>query len=61
MLRTISIDVAGTPQIFELNFDDDTWRADRSFDEGDFPLVAEVDGRRYELYSDQTLSEEELL
>jgi hypothetical protein len=36
------------------------WTSPHAYDEGDYPLIAEIDGKRYELYSDGTLGEEEL-
>ncbi len=33
---------------------------DEVLDLGDFPLIAEVGGKRYELYDDGTFAEEEL-
>jgi hypothetical protein len=59
-METVSLDVAGTSATFELDFDDHTWRSDATLAEGEFPLVVEVSGKRYELYSDGTFGEEEL-
>lgn len=36
------------------------WTAPREIPESYFPLVVELSGRRFELYSDGTFSEEEL-
>ena len=60
MNQTAQIVVAGESYPFKLDFDEHIWTADRDFQEGDFPLIAEVDGGRYELYSNGTFSEEEL-
>jgi hypothetical protein len=59
-METVSLDVAGTGATFELDFDAETWRSDATLAEGEFPLIAEVSGKRYELYSDGTFAEEEL-
>ncbi len=59
-MPNVSIDIAGAPAIFSLDLDDGIWKSERSLDEADFPLVAELNGKRYELYSDGTLDEEEL-
>jgi hypothetical protein len=60
-MQEVSIDVDGTPAPFELDLEDGTWRSDADgLEEAEFPLVAEVNGKRYELYSDGTLNEEEL-
>jgi hypothetical protein len=59
-MRTVSIDVAGAAEAFELDFDERRWQSARTLSENLFPLVAEVDGKRYELYSDNTFAEEEL-
>jgi hypothetical protein len=58
-MDTISIVIAGEPQSFEVDLGDGTWTSDADLEEADFPLVAELDGQRYELYSDGTLAEEE--
>jgi hypothetical protein len=44
---------------FDLHFDEWTWTGP-TLEEGDFPLVAEVEGKRYELYFDNTFDEVEL-
>jgi hypothetical protein len=43
-----------------LDFDAWTWKAERSFDEGDFPFIVETQGKRYEIYSDGSFAEEEM-
>jgi hypothetical protein len=59
-METVTITVNNVPEPFELNFEDMTWHAGHAFPEGEFPLIAEVDGKRYEVYSDGTFAEEEL-
>jgi hypothetical protein len=43
-----------------MDFDKSTWKAERSFGEGDFPFIVETQGKRFEIYSDGTFAEEEL-
>jgi len=50
----------GKQEAFELNWDDHRWTSAASLEFADFPFIAEIDGRRYELYSDGTFDEEEL-
>ncbi len=45
---------------FSIDLDSHTWKTSNEQPEGAFPFVAEVNGKRYELYSDGTLNEEEL-
>jgi hypothetical protein len=55
----VQIDVNGRMIPFRLDWKHSRWHALEMLDEGLFPLVATVDGRRYELYSDGTLAEVE--
>jgi hypothetical protein len=55
-----TIDIDENPVRFQLDFATFRWSAEREIDESSFPLVAEVDDKRYELYSDGTFAEEEL-
>jgi hypothetical protein len=62
-MDTISIVIAGEPHNFEIDLGNGTWTSaadGTELDEADFPLIAEIDDQRYELYSDGTLAEEEL-
>jgi hypothetical protein len=60
-MHIVSIDVDGTPEAFELDLGHGTWHSDaESVDEAEYPLVTVLDGKRYELYSDGTFSEQEL-
>ncbi len=59
-MHTVSIDISGTPVTFDLDLDEETWESDADLEEADFPLVTDVNGKRYELYSDGTLNEVEL-
>jgi hypothetical protein len=56
---TVHIDVEGRKIPFRLDWEDRRWESLEEQKEGDFPLVAEVNGKRYELYSDETFAEVE--
>jgi hypothetical protein len=60
MSRTVEIAVGDASYSFQLDLDAGRWTAEHDLEESDFPLVAEVDGGRYELYSDGSLNEQEL-
>ncbi len=49
----------GESRPVDLDFETYRWSAPRDFAEGDFPLIAAVRGKRYEIYSDGTFAEEE--
>lgn len=51
--------MVGEPRPVEMNFELRRWFAEPSFAEGDFPLIATVHGKRYELFSEGTFAEEE--
>jgi hypothetical protein len=53
----MSGDLAGT---FELDWNAKRWTSATKYAEGDFPFVAEVEGKRYELYSDGRFDEEDI-
>jgi hypothetical protein len=55
-----SVVVAGVAEPIELDFDTFKWHSARELPEAEFPLIATVDGERFELYSDGTFDEEEL-
>jgi hypothetical protein len=60
-MHTVSIEIDGTNEPFELDLGHGTWHSDaEGVDEAEYPLVTELDGKRYELYSDGTFSEQEL-
>jgi hypothetical protein len=59
-MHDVSIDISGAPVTFDLDLDEETWQSAADFAEADFPLVAEVNDKRYELYSDGMLDEVEL-
>jgi hypothetical protein len=55
----VNIEVAGQAIPFRLDWTHARWHSLEPLDESLFPLIAVVDGRRYELYSDGTLAEVE--
>jgi hypothetical protein len=55
----VTIDVDGRPVQFRLDWQHSRWHSMDTLEEGLFPLITVVDGRRYELYSDGTLAEVE--
>ena len=57
---TIEIEVEGRNIPFRLNWEDRQWASLEEQKEGNFPLIAEVSGKRYELYSDETFAEVEM-
>jgi hypothetical protein len=59
-MPTVTIAIDATPRTFALDIPHGSWRCPDDIPEAVFPLVAEVDGKRYELFSDGTLGEEEL-
>jgi len=56
---TIEIEVEGRNITFRLDWEDRRWASLEEQKEGNFPLIAEVSGKRYELYSDETFAEVE--
>jgi hypothetical protein len=64
-LKTVIVELQGQPLEFTLDSDTRKWApvdaARRGhLPEGEFPLIALADGKRYELYSDGTFDEVEL-
>lgn len=59
-MENAQIDVDGETYPFKLDFDTHTWTAQASFEEAEFPIPTELNGRRYELYSDGTFAEVEV-
>jgi hypothetical protein len=57
---TVQLQVGDETISFTLNFTTWRWSSASHLTEGDFPLIAVVEGKRYELYSDGTLAEVEL-
>ena len=56
---TIEIEFEGRNIPFRLDWEDLRWESLEEQKEGNFPLIAEVSGKRYELYSDETFAEVE--
>lgn len=56
----ITISVGNQTVPFRLDFTNERWHSLDELGESDFPLIAEVEGKRYELYSDGTMAEAEL-
>ncbi len=64
-MTTVAITVAGRRLEFNLRYDTRKWTAVEPstyglLSEGEFPLIANAGGKRYELYSDKTFAEVEL-
>jgi hypothetical protein len=56
---TAQIEVEGRNTLFTLDWEGRRWQSSEEQKESDFPLIAVVDGKRYELYSDGTFAEVE--
>ena len=56
---TTQIEVEGRNTPLTLDWEQQRWQSLEEQKEGDFPLIAVVDGKRYELYSDRTFAEVE--
>jgi hypothetical protein len=59
MTTQIEIEVEGRRMPFALDWGRKRWRSLEKQKESDFPLITVVDGKRYELYSDETFGEVE--
>jgi hypothetical protein len=61
-MPSIQVNVGQQDVEFVLNFEGEhgRWTAQTQVHESCFPLVVELGGRRYELYSDGTFSEQEM-
>jgi hypothetical protein len=55
----VQIDVEGRVIPFRLDHDNWRWHSLEELEEGAFPLITVVDGKRYELYSDGHFAEVE--
>jgi hypothetical protein len=56
---TTQIEIEGQTIPFTLDLGNWDWHSSAEMRESDFPLITSVDGRRYELYSDETFAEVE--
>jgi hypothetical protein len=60
MTQTVDARSEGATFRFELDFDSGVWSsAAEPPPEGEFPFIAHVNGKRYEIYSDETFAEVE--
>ena len=59
-LETVEATSEGGTESFELDWDTKSWPRKTPLEEGEFPYVALIRGKRYELYDDGTFDEEEL-
>jgi hypothetical protein len=59
MSANVQITVGNETLPFQLDFESKRWTAQSRLPEGSFPLVAESEGKRFELYSDRTFAEVE--
>jgi hypothetical protein len=59
MTTEIAIEVEGRTKPFALDWERKRWRSSEQQKESDFPLITVLDGKRYELYSDETFAEVE--
>jgi hypothetical protein len=57
--ETVEATSGGRTATFVLDFSSGRWTSGTEFEEGAFPFVSEVEGKRYELYSDGSFDEEE--
>jgi len=60
MTEQVTIDVAGSNHLINLDHEKNTWTPETDLVEGEFPLITSTEGKRYELYSDGTFAEVEL-
>jgi hypothetical protein len=58
--KVANIAFGSESKAFDLDFGTHRWSGETGLPEGEFPLTAELDGLRYELYSDGTFAEVEL-
>jgi hypothetical protein len=60
MQQNVQISVEGEIMPFDVDLASKRWSAKNVPGEGCFPLVVDLDAKRYELYSDGTLAEVEM-
>lgn len=56
---TVQIDVEGRIVQFSLDWENSIWHSSEELEQAVFPLITTIDGKRYELYSDETFAEVE--
>ena len=59
-VTTVQAETEGMTATFQLDFDQMTWTTATNVEEAEFPFVAEIGEKRFELYSDGTFDEEDL-
>jgi hypothetical protein len=57
---TVQIQVDDRVVPFTLDWEQSRWQSTKELEEALFPLITVVDGKRYELYSDETFAEVEV-
>jgi hypothetical protein len=50
----------GMVETFVLDWQHGRWTSEVAYEMSDYPFIAEIGGKRYELYGDGTFDEEEL-
>jgi hypothetical protein len=58
--ETVEAVSGGLQGTFSLDWDTFRWTSTAEYEMSDFPFIAEVRGKRYELYGDGTFDEEDL-
>jgi len=59
--ETVEATAGGLTATFTLDWYNRRWTSANEHEIADFPFIVEVSGKRYELYSDVTFDEEEIL
>ena len=59
-LETVEATSEDSKESFQVDWDAKTWKRETPLEEGEFPYIAEIRGKRYELYDDGTFDEEEI-
>jgi hypothetical protein len=57
--ETVAATSGGRTATFALDFASGRWTSGTDFEEGAFPFIGELRGKRYEIYSDGSFDEEE--
>ena len=58
--QTVEATAGGLAATFTLDWYNRRWTSTVEHEIADYPFIAEVDGKRYELYGDGTFDEEEI-
>ncbi len=59
MTTQIEVEVEGQKTPFTLDWEEWRWQSLKEQQESEFPVITVIDGKRYELYSDNTFAEVE--